>query len=54
MAQLQLARGMAEEIKDVIYRYHETMPLATAIGVLEIVKVELMQEHADKEDDDEA
>ncbi len=51
MSQLKLAEGMAEEIKAVVYKYHESMPLATAIGVLEIVKVELMQEHADKEDD---
>ena len=53
MTPLNLANGMAEEIKDVIYRYHESMPLATAIGVLEIVKVELMQEHAEKENEDE-
>lgn len=52
MTPLKLAEGMANEIKDVIYRYHETMPLATCIGVLEIVKAELMQEHTDKENDD--
>ena len=53
MTPLKLAEGMAEEIKEVVYRYHESMPLATAIGVLEIVKVELMQEHAEKECGDE-
>lgn len=52
MTPLKLAEGMAAEIKDVVYRYNEAMPLATAIGVLEIVKVELMQEHADQESDD--
>ena len=51
MSLLKLAEGMAEEIKDVVYKYQEAMPLATAIGVLEIVKVELMQEHAEDEDD---
>ena len=51
MTPLKLAEGMAEEIKDVVYRYHESMPLATAIGVLEIVKAELMQEHQEDEDD---
>ena len=51
MSPLKLAEGMAEEIKDVVYKYREAMPLATAIGVLEIVKVELMQEHEDGSDD---
>lgn len=51
MSQLKLAEGMAEEIKGVVYKYQESMPLATAIGVLEIVKVELIQEHAEDEDD---
>lgn len=45
MSALALAEGMAQEIKDVIYKYHESMPLATALGVLEIVKAELIQEH---------
>lgn len=51
MSPLKLAEGMAKELKDVVYKYQETMPLATAIGVLEIVKVELMQEHAEDEDE---
>lgn len=53
MTPLNLAYGMAKEIKEVIYLYHESMPLATVIGVLEIVKIELMQEHADKDNEDE-
>lgn len=40
MTLLKLDEGMAKEIKDVVYKYHETMPLATAIGVLDIVKLE--------------
>lgn len=53
MSQLQLAEGLAKEIKEVVYRYHETMPLATAIGVLEIVKAELIQDHTKTPADDE-
>lgn len=53
MTPLNLAYGMAKEIKAAIYLYHESMPLATVIGVLEIVKIELMQEHADKDNEDE-
>ena len=49
--QLKLAEGMAEEIKQVIYKYSEAMPLATAIGCLEIVKYELMRDHEGDEDE---
>jgi hypothetical protein len=45
MTPLKLAEGMAEEIKEVIYKYSDSMPLATAIGCLEIVKIELLKEH---------
>lgn len=31
-------------IKDLIYEYSGMMPLATAVGVLEIVKVEILAE----------
>ena len=51
MTQLKLAEGLADEIREVIYRYTDAMPLATAIGVLEIVKIELMTEHQEQEDE---
>jgi hypothetical protein len=51
MTPLKLAEGLAEEIKEVVYRYSDAMPLATAIGVLEIVKAELMQEHLEEDHD---
>jgi hypothetical protein len=47
---LKLTQGMTDEILKVIYRYGETMPLATALGVLEIVKQQLIQ---DANEDDE-
>jgi predicted outer membrane lipoprotein len=50
---LKLTEGMAEELKQVIYKYHGSMPLATAIGVLEIVKAELMQDHKNESNDDD-
>lgn len=53
MTPLKLAEGMAKELKAVVYKYNEAMPLATAIGVLEIVKVELIREHEEDDDDDE-
>ena len=39
------AAEMCEEIKQVIYSYSEEMPLALALGVLTIVKKEIMQDH---------
>lgn len=55
MTALKLTEGMAEELKQVISKYHGSMPLATALGVLEIVKAELMKDHENKNDcDDES
>lgn len=39
------AEEMCNEIKDVIHRYDEEMPLALALGVLDIVKKEIMDEN---------
>lgn len=39
------AAEMCEEIKEVIHKYDDEMPLALALGVLTIVKKEIMQEH---------
>ena len=38
------AGEMAERIKELVYEYSERVPLATAIGVLEIVKAEILEE----------
>jgi hypothetical protein len=47
---LKLAQGMTDDILEVIHKYDESMPLATALGVLEIVKQQLIQ---DANEDDE-
>jgi hypothetical protein len=51
MNPLKLAQGMTDEILNVIYKYHETMPVATVLGVLEIIKAQLLAEHMEDEDD---
>lgn len=38
-----LAGELSERIKSLVYEYAGKMPTATAIGVLEIVKVEILQ-----------
>lgn len=52
MTPLKLAQGLTDELLDVIYKYHETMPLVTVLGVLEVIKHQLIQEHMDEEDDE--
>ena len=42
------AAEMCEEIKQVIHKYDEEMPLALALGVLVIVKDELLREVDDE------
>jgi hypothetical protein len=51
MNPLELAQGMTDEILEVIHRYDESMPLATALGVLEIVKQQLIQDANDEDDE---
>ena len=53
MTPLKLAEGLFEEIRAVIGKYSGTMPVATAIGVVELVKDQLIRDHNDEEDDDE-
>jgi hypothetical protein len=53
MTPLKLAEGMFEEIMAVIEQYSESMPVATAIGVVELVKVQLIHDHMSDEEDDE-
>ena len=53
MTPLKLAQGLTDEILDVIYRYHETMPVVAVLGVLEVVKAQLIAEHTEREEDDD-
>ncbi|MER1940612.1 hypothetical protein ABS755_07880 [Castellaniella sp. FW104-16D08] len=50
---LQLSEGLACDIRAAIHRYDGAMPVATAIGVLEIVKAELMDSYSIEEDEDD-
>lgn len=40
-----LAGEMADAVKEVVHSYANRVPLATAIGVLRIVELELLEEH---------
>ena len=54
LSQGKLADGLLGELLDVIYKYEETMILPTVLGILDLVKVQLIEEHMEAmEDDDE-
>ena len=54
LSQEKLADGMVGELLAVIDKYEDSMILPTVLGILDIVKVYLMQEHfEDDEDEDE-
>jgi hypothetical protein len=48
----KLANGLVDELLAVIHKYDEMMYMSTAIGCLELVKQQLIQESIDREDDE--
>ncbi len=53
LSQGKLADGLVDELLETIHKYDETLYMATVIGVLELVKQQLIQESIDREDDDD-
>ena len=53
LSQGKLADGLVDELLETIHRYDETLYMSTVIGVLELVKQQLVQESLNKEDDEE-
>lgn len=49
----KLASGLVDELLEVIHQYDESMYMSTVIGVLELVKQQLIQESIDRENDNE-
>jgi hypothetical protein len=54
LSQGKLADGLVDELLEAIHKYDETLYMATAIGVLELVKQQLITESLDRGDDDES
>ena len=48
----KLAGGLVDELLKVIYRYDESLYMATVIGCLELVKQQLITESIETEEDD--
>jgi hypothetical protein len=53
LSQGKLADGMLSELLEVIYKYEDSMILPTVLGILDIVKYQLIQDHLEEDDDDE-
>lgn len=47
----KLAAGLVDELLEMIHRYDESLYMATVIGVLELVKQQLIIESIDSEED---
>jgi hypothetical protein len=48
----KLANGLVDELLALIHKYDESMYMSTVIGVLELVKQQLITESMDREDDE--
>jgi len=47
----KVAGGLVDELLEVIEKYNETLYMATVIGVLELVKQQLINEAVENQDD---
>lgn len=52
LSQGKLADGLVDELLEVIHKYDESLYMSTVIGVLELVKQQLIQESIDREEDE--
>jgi hypothetical protein len=48
-----IAQGLVDEVLAVLHKYDESVLLPTVLGCLDIVKMQLLQEHMDEDDEDE-
>lgn len=46
-----IAKGLCDDILAAVHKYDDSIPLALALGVLEIVKAQLIAEAMEDEDD---
>lgn len=51
LSQGKLADGLVDELLESIHKYDDTLYMATVIGVLELVKQQLIQESMENDDE---
>lgn len=49
----EIAQGLVDEIVAVVYKYSESMLVATAVGCLEIAKVQILNDQVDEVEDED-
>lgn len=47
-----IAQGLVDEIIELVYKYSESMLTATAIGCIEIAKIQILNDQATELEDD--
>ena len=47
----KVAGGLVDELLEVIHRYDETLYMSTVIGVLELVKQQLINDNMESDDE---
>ena len=50
LSQGKLADGLVNDLLEVIYKYEETLYMATVIGCLELVKQQLINDFVENDD----
>jgi hypothetical protein len=48
-----IAQGLVDEVLDLLHKYDDSLLLPTVLGCLDLVKMQLIAEHMDDEDDEE-
>ena len=51
LTQGKLADGLVDELLEAIHKYDETLYMATVLGVLELVKQQLINDSVGEDDD---
>jgi hypothetical protein len=47
-----IAQGIVDEVLALLHKYDESVLLPTVLGCMDIVKLQLLQEHMEEDDDD--
>jgi hypothetical protein len=47
-----ITQALVDELLAVVHKYDQTMLLPTALGCLDLVKAQLIQEHMEDDEDD--
>lgn len=49
-SQIQLAASMVNDVLDAVHKYDGSVPVALALGALEMAKLELVKQHQEEQE----